>query len=215
MFVVLLFCPVTVPWWAYPNVSRMGSDSIQPERELSTGSILEVLVQHHFVYWTYEVHKYTYHMRWINFLWKLNLRNPWNVRISKSVKYTDDIYKRFMVLCKLSRCVKLYLLYFLNHVPPLYLLILVLQTATSINSSFASTNYTGQFFSLFWTTTCIHLYNSFYWCSGMAIIWRNSYFICIVWSCEFDNISGWFYFPTHWHSFGWHCDDFNCSLRNG
>ena len=35
----------------------MASDGVRPERELCTGSIREVLVQRHFVYWTYELRK--------------------------------------------------------------------------------------------------------------------------------------------------------------
>ena len=60
---------------------------------------LEVHVTHHFVYWTYELRKYTDRMEENYFWWKLisrtkaNLQNSWNIRPAK--------YKCFTVIAKL------------------------------------------------------------------------------------------------------------------
>ena len=76
----------------------MASDGIRTKREPCTGSVLEVLVQRQFVYWTYEYVNIRITWRWINFCWKLISRMNANSRNLRNIQPTK--YKRFTVVAR-------------------------------------------------------------------------------------------------------------------
>ena len=89
--------PGTFPKAQDPGENRL---ELGVHWELScTGNFLEVLVQHHFVYWAYELCNYTDHITVNYFLLKINLRMKINLRnllnicalwcIVSSVDYAD------------------------------------------------------------------------------------------------------------------------------